>query len=218
MKCNTCNKPKCDCDPCGAPKCGCTKPVIEVSEVPGSTSALKFNFNGVSTRYDFYSMIKNTETDTSLSADSVARVLRYMAERHVDSISAAELGSILHLADIGDVDVAGLENGSQLVYKKDSNCAEGCEGIDNSWIAYNSLDHITDSLQYLSGYDSNGDLKTLGTPNNANQYYQLGWNGSNKLSYSQPKIVSTAPVDGDGKKWRVYVDPADMSLCIVKES
>ena len=214
---NACNK-KCDCDECSCHRCGCTKPTISVTAEPTDVAVLKFNFNGVTTKYDYRNMITQTQTDTSIYVDVANRVMEYMAERHTDSISAKELGSILHLSDIGDVNFEVVEGGSMLVYQKDSNCAEGCEGIDNSWVAYNALDHIADNLQYSAGYDANGTPKTLGTPTNTNQYYQLGWNAENKLSYSQPTVVATAPVDSDNKKWALYVDPDTKALVIVKES
>ena len=125
MNCN-CKKPKCDCDSgCDCtPKCSCLKPFLDIEPVPGNISMLKYNLNGVSSWYDFRPMIEETETDTSISVDSVKRVLTYMAERHVDTISAKELGSILHLADISDIDIADVENNSLLVFKKENNCAE----------------------------------------------------------------------------------------------
>lgn len=174
-----CKEPKCS-------PCSCKKPVLEIEPVPGSTSALKFNVNGVSAWYDFDNLVYQTQTDTVLSADSVNRVLKYMAERHIDTISAKELGAVLHMSDIGDVNITGIQDNALFVYQKDSSCGEGCEGINNSWIAWNSQEHGADSVQTLMGFDANGVPQALNTPANANQYYMLGWNGSNKLKYSKP--------------------------------
>lgn len=218
MNCN-CKKPKCDCDSgCDCtPKCSCLKPFLDIESVPGNISMLKYNLNGVSSWYNFRPMIEETETDTSISVDSVKRVLTYMAERHVDTISAKELGSILHLADISDIDIADVENNSLLVFKKENNCAEGCEGPSNKWVGFDSYSNTDSSLQLAMGFDANGAPHTLSAPANANQFYQLGWNAENKLSYSQPRIVASAPVDTDNKKWALYVDPTTREIVIVKE-
>lgn len=206
---------KCDC----YQKCRCAKPVVSVEEVPGNLSLLKYSFDGISTFYDHENMILQTQTDTSLSADSIARVLKYMAERHIDSISAQELGSILHLADIADVDPANIEHNSLLVYKKDTNCSEGCEGIKNSWIGWNSadIDNQSESIKTVMGFNDAGDPTALQAPANANQYYTLGWNGSNKVSYSQPQEVSIASVtDSDSKVSVLALDPTTKQIVAIK--
>lgn len=174
-----CEEPKCS-------PCSCEKPVLEIEPVPESASTLRYNVNGVSAWYDYDNLVYQTQTDTVLSADAANRVLKYMAERHVDTISAKELGAILHISDLGDVDITGLSNNSMFFYQKDSNCGEGCEGINNSWIAWNSEEHGATSLQTAMGFDANGSPIALNTPANANQYYMLGWNAGNKLSYSKP--------------------------------
>ena len=174
-----CEEPKCS-------PCSCKKPVLEIEPMPEDPSTLRFNVNGVSSWYDFTNLVYQTQTDTVLSADAVNRVLKYMAERHVDTISARELGAILHIADLGDVDVKNSSNNSVLIYQKDSNCGEGCEGISNSWIAWNALEHGADSVQTFMGFDANGTPISLQTPPNANQYYMLGWKANGKLGYSKP--------------------------------
>ena len=202
--CNSCNRPrpKCkSCDKCGCNPCGDSKPVLSVDEVPESISMLKFNVNGASTWYDYNNLVYQTQTDTVLSADAVNRVLKYMAERHIDTISAKELGAILHIADLGDVDIKTASNNSVLVYQKDSNCGEGCEGINNSWIAWNALEHGADSVQTFMGFDSQGIPTSLQTPSNASQYYMLGWNAGGKLSYSKPVQFSNTT-----NKAPLYVD------------
>ena len=193
--CN-CNK-RCDETPCG-----CAVPVIDVDEMPESIATLKFNFNGVSTWYDYTNMITQTQTDTSITADALNRVLTYMAERHTDSISAKELGSILHLADIGDVDTTGAGDHALLVYQKDSDCGQGCEGISNSWNAYNALDHQDTSVNYILGFDADGRPLTLQKPATPSKHYLLSWAAQDKLKY----ITPTAFASATGKK-ALYVDP-----------
>lgn len=190
-----------------------------IDQVHDDTPAwLRFNFGGKSVDYDFTPVVKAAETDTTLRLDVANRGLVYNAERHIDSFSASELGSILHIADIGDVDITGVTDNSLFVYQKNSDCGEGCEGIDNSWVAWNSNEHLDESLATVMGFDSNGAPRALNHPDNTTQYYQLSWAGANKVAWSQPVVVATAPVDADNKKWALYLDPETKQIVVVKEA
>jgi len=191
----------CNCNRCNKTQCSCKKPVLEIESVPENPSALRYNVNGVSAWYDYDNLVYQTQTDTVLSADAVNRVLKYMAERHVDTISARELGAVLHIADIADVDVTDIAHNALFVYQKSSDCGEGCEGVNNSWIAWNSQEHGADSVQTVMGFNAEGEPKALNTPANANQYYMLGWNAGDKLSYSKPVQFNSLT-----NKAQLYVD------------
>lgn len=215
---NCCNPCDC-CSNCQKPKdrCRCPDQLLGIENLRADNLAyLTFNDGGRSVSYDFEPMIKATETDTSISVEQVKRMLKFMAERHIDYISAKELGAILHIADIGDVDITGVTDNSLFVYSKDSDCGSGCEGINNSWYAWNANEHLTDSLQYLMGFDADGKPLSLNTPAHTDQYYQVAWRGGDKLGYTQPKEVASAPVDSDGKVWRAYIDPTTKELVYVK--
>lgn len=218
-----CNRCCNDCDPC-KPKCcpepcGCPTQIMGIDQVHDDTPAwLRFNFGGKSVDYDFTSVVKAAETDTSLRLDVANRGLVYNAERHIDSFSASELGSILHIADIGDVDITGVTDNSLFVYQKNSDCGEGCEGIDNSWVAWNSNEHLDESLATVMGFDADGAPRALNHPDNTTQYYQLSWAGANKVAWTQPVVVATAPVDSDNKKWALYLDPETKQIVVVKEA
>lgn len=211
MKCNECSK-------CPKTPCRDALPVIGIEEMPNNIATLKYNFDGVTTFYDYTSMIKQTETDTSLRAKSTDRTLIYTAERHTDTISSKELGSIFHLTDLGDVDGSGLDSGSMLVYHKDNNCSQGCEGISNSWVVWNPDENQTDSLTYLMGYDGNNTAYTLSTPAHSNQYYQLGWNASHKVSYSQPTETTVSAVTNNNKVLILVMDPNTKQVLSLKVS
>lgn len=183
MSCNECNK----CER----KCGCSKPAIDVSRNSKDNLLVDFNLDGVTTQFDAESLIKDGETDTSLGVDIVKRTLKYLAEKHIDSLSATELGQILHLSDIGDVSTKGAESGSTLVYKKNNNCASGCVSNNNQWESWNALDNIVTQGDYLNVYDENGVPFALSRPQNPAQYYNLGWNAEGKLSYQQPPVATT---------------------------
>lgn len=184
MSCNKCDKCK--------NECGHAKPILEVVRKTSDSLVLRFNVNGVQYEYNFADIINDGQTDTSLSVQISNRILQFLAERHTDTITAEELGAILHLADIGDVDTRGVEQGSTLVYQKNSDCASGCIGTNNVWKPWNALDNAVASADYLSVFDAQGNPLALGRPQSVNQFYNLGWNANGKLSYQQPSIATTA--------------------------
>lgn len=165
------------------------------------------NDNGKTTIWDIRYGILETQTDTSLVSDIVNRLLRFSAERHTDEITAKELGAILHLTDLGDVSTKGADDGAILVYKKGDKCPAGCYGTNNVWEPWNALEEQTTSAAYGYGFNANGSPVTLQQPANPNQYYNLGWNGNNQLSYAQP-VEETAPIaDSQGYAYQMYINP-----------
>lgn len=178
---------------------------------------LRFNLGGRSVWFDFDSVVKAGETCTNFSINPKERTLVYHGECQDTSLHAKDLGSILHLGDIGDVDATTIDDNAILVYRKDADCGENCDG-KNGWIGVNPVEEGKDALDYILGSDKDGDVGSLRPPaNNTNQFYYLAWAAQNKASWKQPPIVSTAPVDGDGKKWAVYMDPTTKELVVVKE-
>lgn len=202
---------------CKEQRCRCTQPVIDVESIPNNIAVLKFNFDGVSTFHDYTAMIKQTETDTSLAVNAIDRNVTFNAERHTDVITAKEFGSMLHLADIGDVDISSIDDNSFLMYRKDSDCSQGCEGINNSYVGWNALKSQATSVQTVMGFDQNGKPYALQAPANTNQYYNLGWNGANKVSYSQPQTTTVAAVtDSDSKVSILALDPNTKQVVSIK--
>lgn len=189
--------------------------------MPDTVSVLSYNFDGATAWYDYGNMIYKTQTDTKVRVDAIRRVLEHLAERHVDTISAHELGSILHIADLGDVDITGVEDNSLFVYQKDNNCSHGCEGVNNSWIAWNSNDHMVDSMRTIMGFDADGAPQTLLPPANADQFYIVGWNGEHQVSYKQIEEVSeesiTETIDGVSYIRYVCVDPNTNELVFIRK-
>lgn len=205
-ECNQCHKPQ--------DECGCARPVLEVTRRDDDSLVLKFNVNGVTTEYDFADLIRSGQSDTSLSVEVAKRVLKYVAEKHIDSLSAAELGSILHLGDLGDVDAKKAETGSQLVYKKDDTCAEGCVGTSNHWEVWNALDNTNANLTYISGYNAAGSPLALRRPTDPSKYSLLGWNAENQVSWL-PFTTRSSKVPGD---YAVYADRSTHQLYFVEEN
>lgn len=190
-------------------------PFFGIEQKPGSISELMYNVNGVTSTWDYSSIVEQNQTDTSISVKSIERVLKYAAERHIDTISAKELGSILRLSDIGDVDSSDIKNNSMLVFRKDGECAYGDQ--NNSWVAFNADEHQSTNLTSLMGYDAEYKPQAISTPVHANQYYQLGWNAQNKLSYSQPVEAVSAPIDTDGKVLQLFLDPMTKQIVFVRK-
>lgn len=213
--CNSCEK---QCDPCKKKTCACPEPFLDVDKVQGKTAVYRINDNGKTTELDLFSGIQEAQTDTSLIADLVARLLQFSAERHTDTITAAELGSILHLNDIGDVSSKGAENGSSLVYKKTNTCGGGCVGTGNQWVPWNALDpdNQVQSAAYAAGYDKEGSPVVLQQPANPSQFYNVAWNGANQLSYAQYAEASAPRPDNEGFIYQAYVDPITKELYYVK--
>lgn len=210
--CGTCQT--CGCDPCKCHNhCGHAEPVFAIEQLPDNPSMLRFNVNGKSVIYDFAPLVKATQTDTSLSLNKQNRTLSYNAERHVDTLSAVELGDIFHLGDLGDVTTKNAKTGSMLVYERDDSCGGGCVGEANRWRVWDALDtaSIKGSIAYLTGVNGEGYPVTLGRPTNPNQTYLLGWNGGNQISFFQPTIATTPPVNG----YQLYLD-SDNNLIAVR--
>ena len=213
---NNCNK----CASCGCKeqKCTCPRPVLSIEPVPDEPSVLKYNVNGVTTYYDYAQLVKDTETDTTLSIDQTNRALIYRAERHTDSISHDLLGSILHLSDIGDVSADNIKNNSFLVYNNENDCGQGCQSTASGYQAWNADENLEDSMSTIMGFDSNDSPVALQEPTHTGQHYQLSWRAGNKAGWAQPREVATPPVDANNYAYRLYVDPTTHEIVCVKEN
>lgn len=208
--CVSCRENKCKSNPCG-----CAEPVFSIEAMTDNPALLRFNVNGKSVWYDFDSVVKAAETCTTLAADSVNRVLNYHGECGDITISANELGSILHLADIGDVDANSIGDNGILVYQKDADCGEGCEGINNGWVSKNPVDVGSESLEYILGSDSEGRMKSLMPPTDTSTFSYLAWAGASKATWKKPSVVATPPVK-DGKVAQLYLDENTGEIVIVR--
>ena len=214
--CGHCGSCGCEKKCCEKP-CGCPESILSIEADSTNPTNLRFNLGGRSVWYDFDSVVKAGETCTTLYADLTARNLVYNAECQTINISANSLGGILHLADIGDVDATTIKDNAILVYKKDADCSENCDG-KNGWIGLDPSEAGDSSLDYIMGSDGDGEAKSLMPPANSSQFYYLTWAGQGKASWKQPTIAASAPVDSDGKKWAVYMDPNTHELVVVKEN
>lgn len=212
--CNECDpcKPKCCADPCG-----CPHRVLSVEAMPDQPGVVKFNLDGHTELFDFSDIVAATETDTFLRVDGVSRTLKYLAEGHTNNISAKDLGSILHLGDIGDVDMGEVEQNSLLVYQKDSECGQGCDEISNQWIAWNASDpdNLEDSAKTLMAFNDNDAPVAIQPPIHTNQHYLLGWRAGDKIGYEQPAEVTVPSVSGDDS-FLMFMNPVTKQVEALK--
>lgn len=227
--CNLCGGPLLGCGHCGhcQPDCGCKKKcptpcgcpeqILSIEADTARPALLRFNLGGRSVWHDFTNTVKSAETCTSLKPNITARTLVYDSECGRDVLTAAELGSVLHLADIGDVDATSIRDNAILVYRKDADCGEDCEG-KNGWIGLDPSEDPKENLSYILGTDEDGRAEGLQTPEDTNVFSYLAWQGANKIKWHTPQVTDNAPLDGDLKKWAVYVDPSTRELIIVKEA
>lgn len=215
--CGSCGGVGCsECSPCHKNSCGYPEPIFGIDRVQDTPAAYRLNINGKTVTWDLQPGIYDGQTDTTLVIDLVNRLLQFSAERHRDSISASELGSILHLNDLGDVSTKGVEDGSMMVYRKSDNCGNGCFGTNNVWEPWNALDEQTSSAAYAAGYNATGNPVSIQQPPNADQYYNLCWNKGGQLSYAQVTEASELRLDAEGYAYQQYIDPTTKEPYYIK--
>lgn len=215
---NDCScKKKCHCDKGCKNPCGCAEPTLSIEAMPDDPTILRFNINGKSVWYDFSSVVKHAETCTTLTADAVDRTLNYEGECGENTITGKELGAILHLADIGDVNENTIKDNGILNYRVSSDCPEGCDGASNEWVSTNPVEVGTSSLSYILGSDADGKMFSLMPPEDSNTFSYLAWRGSNKAGWAKPTQVATIPNDGT-YEYPLYLDPATGEIVVYKRS
>lgn len=214
--CHKCGQNPCSCKKCHKEGCAYPEPFLDIDKVPNTEAVYRINDNGKTAKWDMGPGVKAAQTDTSLVADIINRLLKFSAERHTDTITAQELGEILHLTDLGDVSTKGAENGAMMVYKKNDTCPTGCYGTSNVWQAWNALAEQAESVSYGYGFNANGEPASLQQPSNPDQYYNLGWNGNRQLSYAQPAFETAVVTDTEGFAWQMYIHPRTMQPYYVK--
>lgn len=209
MTCDKCNK-------CKNP-CGCAEPVFSIAAMPDDPDLLRFNVNGKSIWYDFEPVVKAGETCTTVNIDAVGRTLNHHGECGDQTISAKELGSIIHLGDLGDVNADSITDNGILNYRKTGDCGEGCEGIGDGWVSSNPIEVAATSLDYILGSDADGTMKSLMPPTDSSSFSYLAWAAQDKAKWVKPTQVAVVPDDGT-YKYPLYLDPATGEIVVVKEA
>ena len=200
----------CNCKKrCESP-CGCAEPVFSIVPMEEDPTTYRFNVNGKSVWADFEPAVKAGETCTTLNIDAVNRTLNYHGECSDQTISAKELGQVLHLGDLGDVDENSIKDNGILNYRRSTDCGENCESAaGDGWVSSNALDDdVADtSLDYILGTDADGKMMSLMPPTDTTTFSYLAWSGAGKLKYTKPAQVSSPPVDSSGYAYQLWLDP-----------
>lgn len=158
MSCNRCRKQPCDCDPCGK-KCkpakyGCG---FDIQIDPFDPSTWIVTTGGATRRLK---VPKAGETDTLLKTDYSGATLNYKSERHTDIITGEQLGSIINLNELRNVDAPDPENCSFLTWNPGcSECGNGCAPLEAKWRPYTIPDAGDDDI---AAVDDNGYYHVLG--------------------------------------------------------
>lgn len=219
MGCGHCGQcqPKCGCEKKCPKRCGCPESILSIEADSEDPAYLRFNLGGRSVWYDFGPVVKAAETCTHLSTDLTSRSLIYDGECGRETISARQLGSILHLGDIGDVDASTIKDNAILVYRKDADCGENCDG-KNGWVGMDPSEEADDELDYILGADEDGKVKSLMPPVATNKTNYLRWEANGKAGWGTIQPRTSIPVDpATNKAYRVYLDPTTMELVYVME-
>lgn len=149
--CNKCNHNPCECG-CRPARYGKD---FNIMANPFDPSIWNVTINGATTRVR---IPKINETDTKLSTSFTSASLIYNAEKHKDTITGAQLGSLINIADLRDVDLANSDSCDLMVYNPYcSECGDGCTPKDAKWTHY----HIPDAGDCVIDQDNDGYYKVL---------------------------------------------------------
>lgn len=128
--CNSCT------DPCTRCRRACAKPYFNLFVDPYDPSYWVWEMDGESGKVKVPTM---NETDTKLSIDYSNPALIYSAERHVDTITGPQLGSIINLDDLRDVDATSPDACSILVFNPGCGLCP-CSPEEEMWKKYSIPD------------------------------------------------------------------------------
>ena len=199
--CNKCNR----CDPCG----GCAPAHYDCSfnieASPYDPSTWMVTTCGMMHKVK---VPKINETDTKLSTNYSNETLIYNAERHTDIITGSQLGDIINLDYLRDVEIDESLSGHcyELIYRKWAACGDGCRSAADKWMNFNinSDDALKCGIRYVRGANQYGCPVYLDVPTNVNQYWFGMWRPSSagscwEFGYVQPEQVNELPKDGQGR-------------------
>jgi len=145
--CNLCHQPDC-CGGCSAP---CPEEHFSIEADPYDSQT--WWINGTKIRVP-----KIAETCTTLSTDFSGATLNYVGECGKDVITGRQLGQIIKLDDLRDVEAPNPDACSMLVWNPHCDyCAEGCTKVGAAWEPY----HIPDAGDCVMETDEDGYYHVL---------------------------------------------------------
>lgn len=147
--CNKCHRTNCCGDCCSAP---CPKPCqFDIQADPYDSQNWFVNGNKIR-------IPKIAETCTNLSTDVSGATLNYVGECGKDTITGHQLGQIINLKDLRDIEAEHPDACSMLVWNPHCDyCAEGCTKVGAAWEPY----HIPDADDCVMETDEEGYYHVL---------------------------------------------------------
>lgn len=140
------------CNPCGGCKPACSRPYFDLTLDPFDPNYYLWELNGETGRVR---IPKTDETDTTLSTNYSDATLNYKAERHKDVITGAQLGDLINLDDLRDVDATNPDACSLLVFNPACGLCP-CSPDEERWKKYTIPDATEDLVP-----DDEGRVKVL---------------------------------------------------------
>ena len=150
---------------------------------------------------------KLNETDTKLSTNYSNGTLIYNAERHTDIITGEQLGSIINLDYLRNVEIDPDLSGNcyALIFRKWAECGDGCRSAADKWMNFNiNSDGAKQcGIRYVRGANQYGCPVYLDVPMDESQYWFGMWRPSEfgdcwEFGYIQPEPVDELPTDENG--------------------
>lgn len=150
--CNKCNQDPCGCNRCEPARYSCG---FDIQADPFDNSTWVINNCGALHRVKIPKM---NETCTNLSADFSTANLIYNGECGQNVISGKQLGALINLNDLRDVDAPTPDSCDFLVFDPGcTDCGNGCKPKPAMWRPY----HIPDAGDCEIEVDSNGYYHVL---------------------------------------------------------
>ena len=211
MKDCNCKPISCGCDGCRPSRYGdCS---FEIQSDPFDAHKWVVTVGGKSHRIRIPDI---AEKDTRLSLNTSAAELVYDAEKHRDTITGQQLGAIIELGDLRDVEFNPAFEGTcaELMYHKYADCGEGCTSPADKWSGFNIFSNGArkDYIRYPRGANVYGCPEYLEVPENLDEFYFAGWkrDGEHKeFGYYQAEPVETLPKDENGDFLVMSVNPTN---------
>ena len=221
--CNPCN-PCGDCKKCCPARYDCS---FNIEASPYDPSTWMVTIGGMMHKVKVPGF---NETDTTLSTNYTNSTLIYNAERHTDTITGEQLGGIINLDYLRNVDIDEDLDGHcyELVFRKYAECGEGCKSALDKWTNFNinSEGALRNGIQYVRGANQYGCPVYLDEPPRTDEYWWGMWRPDDtgygvEFGYIQPEYVDSLPTDEHGntlvlsqdENGKPVIGPIAASLC-----
>lgn len=154
MSCrDKCNNNPCGCGECRPARYSCGD--FDINANPFDSSIWNVTINGATARVK---IPKLNETDTKLSTSFANKSLIYNAEKHTDIITGEQLGSLINMEDLRNVDATNADSCDLMVFNPYCDeCGDGCKPKNARWTHY----HIPDAEDCELELDEDGYYHVL---------------------------------------------------------